>query len=99
MPKPVGRPNGYLIHAEAFEALVAAKSFLKKQIAAEAEVTPGFLADLLAHRSGASRQVVARLAGALGVRDEALFPELAGWIGPLPDRSARRDRSPHEAVA
>lgn len=90
MAKPRGRPNGLLIHAEAFEAILAAKGHLKKQVAADAEVSPTFLADLLAHRGGASRQVAERIASTLCVKVEALFPEVAGWIGPLPDRDAKR---------
>lgn len=90
MSKPIGRPNGRQLHAEGFEALVAARQLLKRDVAQEAGISPGYLADLLAHRGGASDAVVARLSGALGVRPEALFPELSGWIGPLPDRDARR---------
>lgn len=85
-----GRPPGRLLHAEAFEALVAAKNLLKKDVAADAGLSPQFLADLLAHRGGASPAVAERLAATLGVKPSALFPELAGWIGPLPDRDARR---------
>lgn len=86
----MGRPPGRLIHAEGFEAILAARNLLKRDVAAEAGVSPGFLADLLAHRGGASPQVVDRLAGALGVNPAAIFPELVGWISPLPDREARR---------
>lgn len=87
-----GRPNGLLLHAEAFEAVVAAKNLLKKDVAAECEVSPGYLADLMAHRGGASPVVAERLASALGVKIAALFPERAGWIGPLPDRDAKRKK-------
>jgi transcriptional regulator with XRE-family HTH domain len=85
-----GRPSGRLIHAEGFEALAAARKLLKKDIAALAEVSPGYLADLLAHRSGASDATAERIATALGCSVAALFPEAAGWIAPLPDRDARR---------
>lgn len=90
MPKPPGRPNGHLIHAEGFEALAGARSMLKKDVAVDAGVSPQFLADLLAHRAGATLPVAERLAGTLGVRVEAIFPGIAGWIGPLPDRNGRR---------
>lgn len=90
MPKPKGRPNGLLIHAEGFEAICAARNVLKRQVAADADVSPSFLADLLAHRGGTTRPIADRLASTLGVRVEALFPELAGWVGPLPDRDRRR---------
>jgi hypothetical protein len=86
-----GRPNGRMIHAEGFEALLAARGgLLKSSVAVAAAISPSFLADLLAHRSGASADVVDRLAAALAVPPEALFPELAGWISPLPDRDRRR---------
>jgi hypothetical protein len=91
MPKPKGRPSGLLIHAEGFEALIAARNILKKDIAADNGVSPGYIGDLLAHRCGASRETAARLAASLGVRQEALFPELAGWVGPLPDRDGKRE--------
>lgn len=91
MPKNRGgRPSGRLIHAECFEALLSAKNMLKKDVAADCDLSASFLADLLAHRSGASPAVADRLAGALGVKVAALFPEAAGWVAPLPDRDARR---------
>lgn len=93
MPKrqPVGRPPGRVIHAEGFEAILATRSLLKSTVATEAGVSPSFLADLLAHRGGASDDVVIRLADALSVKPAALFPELAGWVSPLPDRDAKRE--------
>lgn len=91
MPKPKGRPNGLLIHAEAFEAICGAKGYLKKDVAADAGVSPSFLADLLAHRGGTTRPTAERIASTLGVKLAALFPETAGWIGPLPDREAKRE--------
>lgn len=87
-----GRPTGRLLHAEAFEAILTARNILKKDIAKDVGVSPGFLADLLAHRGGASGAVSARLASSLGVKEAALFPEAAGWIGPLPDRDAKRQQ-------
>lgn len=92
-PNRGGRPAGKLIHAEGFEALIAAKNLLKKDIAADVGVSPGFLADLLAHRGGASDAVVDRLCSSLGCRPVALFPELAGWVSPLPDRSGKREKA------
>lgn len=92
MAKTRGRPSGLLIHAEGFEALLAARGLLKKDVAADNQVSPGYIGDLLAHRCGASRDIAARLASSLGVRQEALFPELAGWVGPLPDRDAKREQ-------
>lgn len=85
-----GRPPGRIIHAEGFEALVAAKNLLKKDVCADAGITPGFLTDLLAHRGGASESVVRALSSTLGVQPVALFPEVAGWVSPIPDRSAQR---------
>lgn len=93
MARQRGRPSGRLIHAEAFEAIVAARGLLKKDVAADAGLSPSFVADLLAHRGGASPQVVERLASALGVKPAAIFPEIVGWIGPLPDRDAKRGES------
>lgn len=92
MPKrqPEGRPPGRVIHAEGFEAILATRSLLKSTVADEAGVSRSFLADLLAHRHGASEEVVARLADALSVTPAALFPELAGWMSPLPNRDAKR---------
>jgi hypothetical protein len=92
-PNKGGRPAGRLIHAEGFEALLAAKHLRKKDVAASCDLSPGFLADLLAHRSGASEPVALRLATALGVKVAAIFPEAAGWIAPLPDRDARRPKA------
>lgn len=89
-PNKGGRPAGRLIHSEAFEALLAARNLLKKDVAADAGVSPGYLADLLAHRCGASPTVADQIASTLGVKIAAIFPEAAGWIGPLPDRDARR---------
>ena len=91
--KQRGRPAGYMLHTEAFEALIAGK-FLKKAVAEAAGIAPGYLADLLAHRGGASREVVDALADALSVTPGAIFPELAGkpWTSPLPDRDAKRAR-------
>lgn len=85
-----GRPSGRLIHAEGFEALIAAKRQLKKDVAAQCEVSPGYLADLLAHRCGASEATADRIAVALGCKVAALFPEASGWIAPLPDRDGKR---------
>lgn len=96
MPKTRGRKPGHLIHAEGFEAILAAKGHLKKDVATDAGLSPSFLADLLAHRGGASPEVAERLASTIGVKVSALFPEVVGWIGPLPDRDRRREA---EAVA
>lgn len=85
-----GRPAGRLIHSEGFEALAAARKMLKKDVAALADVSAGYLADLLAHRCGASEDTADRLAVALGVRVAALFPEAVGWVAPLPDRDGKR---------
>jgi transcriptional regulator with XRE-family HTH domain len=94
-----GRPAGRLIHAEGFEAIAAARKLLKKDVAALAEVSPGYLADLLAHRCGASDATAERIATALGCTVAALFPEAAGWIAPLPDRDAKRTINPSGAAA
>jgi hypothetical protein len=91
MPKPNGRPNGHLLHRDGFEALCAANHFLKKDVAADAQVSAQFLADLLYHRAGASAAVADRIARSLGVPPAAIFPSLVGWVGPLPDRNNRRE--------
>jgi hypothetical protein len=88
-----GKKPGLILHAEGFEAIISARGLLKKDIAADAGLSPGFLADLLAHRGGASREVVDRLASTVGVKPAALFPEIAGWISPLPDRDQKRRSS------
>jgi transcriptional regulator with XRE-family HTH domain len=85
-----GRPSGRLIHAEGFEALLAARNLLKKDLASDCGVSPSYLADLLAHRCGASEATADRLASALGVKLAALFPEASGWVAPFPDRRGRR---------
>lgn len=92
MPKQNGRPNGLLIHAEAFEAICAARNVLKRNVAEDAGVSPSFLADLLAHRGGTTRPIAERIASTLGVKVEALFPEVAGWVSPLPNRENRRTK-------
>ena len=81
-----------MIHAEAVEALLAAREprMLKRDLCDDGAVSPSFLSDLLAHRCGASDEVANRIAGALGVNPAAIFPELAGWMSPLPDREAKR---------
>lgn len=79
-----------MIHAEAFEALLAARNLLKKDVCADAGISASYLSGLLAHRGGASEQVVESLSSSLSVRPEALFPELAGWVSPLPNRDAKR---------
>jgi hypothetical protein len=82
-----------MIHAEALEALLAARvpRLLKRDLCDDAQVSPGFLSDLLAHRCGAAEDVAERIAGSLGVNPAAIFPEIAGWVSPLPDRDARRE--------
>lgn len=91
MPKrPVGRPVGRVLHTEAFEAILAARNLMKKDVAHDAGVAPSFLADLLAHRGGASPEKAEAIAASLGVKVAALFPEAAGWVSPLPDRDAKR---------
>lgn len=93
MPKPPGRKPGLYLHTEGFEAIINAKHLLRKDVAADAGVTPQFLADLCAHRGGASETVAERLAKTLGVAVAALFPERAEhpWVSPLPDRGGKRD--------
>lgn len=91
MPKNQGgRRPGQILYAEAFEALLAARNILKKDIAEEIGVSPSFIADLLACRGGASDEVAARIASALNVKVAAIFPEIAGWTSPIPDRDAKR---------
>lgn len=82
-----------MLHSEAFEALLAARNLLKRDVAAEAGLSPQFVSDLLAHRGGASRPVARRLSGVLGVDASALFPELADWIAPLPSRDGKREKA------
>ena len=88
--KKGGRPAGRLIHAEGFEALLAARGLKKKDIADAIDRSAGYVADLLAHRCGAGADVAERIAEVLEVKVAAIFPEAAGWIAPLPDREARR---------
>lgn len=88
-----GKQPGLVLHAEAFEAILAARNLLKKDVCADAGITPGYLTDLLAHRGGASPVVVEKLCSTLAVRPAAIFPEVAGWIGPLIDRDARRENA------
>jgi len=87
-----GRPTGRLLHAEGFEAIIAARNLLKKDVCADSGVTPGHLTDLLAHRCGASPDKVDALCRTLGVTPAAIFPEAAGWVGPFIDRDAKRTR-------
>jgi DNA-binding XRE family transcriptional regulator len=90
MPKPTGRPSGYQLHREGFEAICGARGVMKKDVAADAGVSPQFLADLLYHRAGASSAVATRIADSLGVKVEAIFPGFANWVGPVPDRTNRK---------
>lgn len=90
MKKLKGRPSGSLILTQSFEALLAPQRILKKDVAADAGVSPSFLGDLLAHRCGASEEVANRIASTLGVPIAAIFPGYAGWVGPLVDRSGNR---------
>lgn len=85
-----------MIHAEAFESLLQIRRLKKKDLASSCELSPSFIADLLAHRAGASEETVDAISAVLAVPAEVLFPELSGWVSPLPDRSARRTRA--EAV-
>lgn len=100
MPKQPGRRSGRVLFAEGFEAVRSAKGFSRKYVADVAEVSPQFLADLLACRAGAGADAQKRIANALGVPPEALFPEMTGWVGPLLDRDAVRSarRGPREAA-
>jgi hypothetical protein len=88
---PKGRPNGWLIHTEAFEALLLTKGILKKDVAAGAGVSPTFIGDLLAHRAGAHKSKAESIATQLSVPVGAIFPEAVGWVSPLPDRGGSRD--------
>jgi hypothetical protein len=90
MPKQAGRPSGRILFAEGFEALLASRHLLKSTVATEAAVSAGFISDLLARRTGASDEVAERIAQALSVPVAALFPEMAGWVSPLPDRDRKR---------
>ena len=87
---PTGRPPGKMLHAATFEFALATKGLLKQDVAHTAGIHPSTLAGLLARRGCASPAVVERLAATLEVKPEALFPELAGWVSPLPDRTATR---------
>ncbi len=66
---------------------------MKKDVAAEAGVTPGYLGDLLAHRCGASPKNAEAISRALGVQIEVLFPEACGWVSPLPDRTNKLEET------
>lgn len=93
MTKTPGRKPGLYLHAEGFEALIGAKNLLRKDVAADCDLTPQFLADLCAHRGGASAATAERLASTLNVKIAALFPEVAehAWVSPLPDRNGKRN--------
>jgi hypothetical protein len=88
-----GRKPGLVLHSEGFEAIISARGLLKKDVATDAGFSASFLADLLAHRGGASRAVAEGLASTIGVKPAALFPELVGWVSPLPDRERKRGES------
>lgn len=90
VPKPSGRPNGYLLYARGFEGALKLSKKSKRQVAELAGVSPSFLSDLLAYRGGATGPIAARIAAAVGVDADQLFPEMDGWVGPLPNRTARR---------
>lgn len=81
-----------MLHAEAFEAFLDTAQVRKSHVSKAAGISASFLADLLAHRAGASETVAANLADVLEVPPAAIFPEIAGWVSPLPDRSAQRTR-------
>lgn len=78
------------MHAEGFEAILASRKILKKDVAEDAGISASFLGDLLAHRCGASDEVAKRIAGSLSVTEAAVFPGKAGWISPLVDRQGNR---------
>lgn len=100
MPKPNGRPPGHILHAEGFEAFLQLSGSTKSQVAKAAGIAPSFLSDLLAHRAGASDVTAANLAEALGpVPPTAIFPEIAGWVSPLPNREQCRTRPDEQAAA
>lgn len=95
-----GKPAGRVLFAAGFEAIRVANGFTKKNVADDADVSPQYLADLLAGRAGASPEAAQKLANALGVAVEALFPEASGWCAPLVDRTAARAaRRPRQEVA
>lgn len=80
-----------MLHAESFEAFLLITSQSKSKVAKAAGISPSYLSDLLAHRAGASESTAANLAEALGpVAPVAIFPEIAGWVSPLPDRDQKR---------
>lgn len=97
MPRTTGRPAGRILHAQCFEAIQALSGQQKAEVAKSAGISASYLSDLLAHRAGASDTTAANLAEALGVPPVAIFPEIAGWVSPLPDREQRRPQL--EAVA
>lgn len=69
-----GRPAGLLINPDAAEALLGSRS--QASWAASAAVSTAHLSEILAGRKGATPEMAARLAEALGVKQGAIFPEL-----------------------
>lgn len=89
-----------MLHAEAFEAFLQLSESTKSKVAKAAGLSPSYLSDLLAHRAGASDTTAANLSEALGpVPPVAIFPELAGWVSPLPDRQQCRPQLDEDAAA
>ena len=77
---------------EGFELACVSRSRLKKDVAADAGVSPQFLADLIYGRAGATKPVAERIAGSLAVDIGVLFPALASrpWTPPAIDRDGRK---------
>lgn len=72
--------------------MLSARKLLKRDVAAQADLSPTYLSDLQSHRNGASPDVIDRLATAAGVKPAAIFPELVGWTAPPVERPTRSAR-------
>jgi hypothetical protein len=74
--------RGLILHGDAFGAIASLRGESHRAIARASAMSPSHLSDLIAHRSGASEEVVERLSIALDVNAPALFPQLVGWQPP-----------------
>lgn len=72
-----GRPQGLLINPDATYHLLGSRS--QAWLAAEAQVSPGHLSEILAGTKRASGDVADRLADALNASTSVIFPERVGF--------------------
>ena len=81
----MARPRGLRLNTPAFDAVLAARSKSKTDVAQGSGKNLSFLSDLTSGRYGASAATAKAICDVLMVEPAVLFPELAGFAPP--DRS------------